>query len=211
MRFKNSFESMELHFDFLTVLDGRPPQCQLENSKFEIESLDSIFDTTYSMYRLLPTIYLAAVSKQSCSNARTLPVKQIVCRSFISRDVTELTELVQLSFGLIQLTNRPLASEEALEVIAYVCGSVTIAVQKDHALLVLATAQSSDLFPSLQYPFFVDLYAWSTSAKTLAARLRCVRLRCWTHDEMSCQLSHEPYSNARRIALVARHPCSSCD
>jgi len=33
-------------------------------------------------------------------------VKQIVCRSFISRDVTELTELVQLSFGLIQLTNK---------------------------------------------------------------------------------------------------------
>ena len=31
MRFKNSFESMELHFDFPTVLDGPPPQCQLEN------------------------------------------------------------------------------------------------------------------------------------------------------------------------------------
>ena len=83
MRFKNNFESMELHLDFLTVLGGRPPQGQLENSKFEIGSLDSIFDTTYSMYRLLRTIYLAAVSKQSRSNARTQPVKQIVCRSFI--------------------------------------------------------------------------------------------------------------------------------
>ena len=137
MRFKNSFESVELHFDFLTVLGGRPPQCQLENSKFEIESLDSIFDTTYSMSRLLPTIYLAAVSKQSCSNARTLPVKQIVCRSFISRDVTELTELVQLSFGLIQLTNRPLASEEAREVVAYICCSNTRTLHVKHGRLVL--------------------------------------------------------------------------
>jgi len=118
MRLKNSFESTELHFEFLTVLSGRPPQWQLENSKFEIESLESIFGTTYSMSRLLPTIHLAAVSKQSSSNARTMHMKQIVCWSSISRDVTELTELVQLSFGLIQLTNRPLASEEALEVVA---------------------------------------------------------------------------------------------
>jgi hypothetical protein len=71
MRFENSFESMELHFDFLTVLGGHPPQCQLGNSKVEIESLDSIFDTTYSMYRLLRTIYVAAVSKQSDSACET--------------------------------------------------------------------------------------------------------------------------------------------
>ena len=97
---------MELHFDFRTVLRGRPPQCHLENTKFEIESLASIFDTTYSISQLLPIIYIAAVSKLSGSNARTLYVKQIVCQSIISRDVTEFTELVQLSFGLIQLTNK---------------------------------------------------------------------------------------------------------
>jgi len=52
------------------------------------------------MSRLLPMIDLDLVSKQSCSNARTLPVKQIVCRSFIAPDVTELTELVQFSLSL---------------------------------------------------------------------------------------------------------------
>jgi len=53
----------------------------------------------------------------------------------------------------------------------YVCSSVTIAIQKDHALLVSATAQSSDLFPPpLKYPVFVDELV---PEKELSIRLEC--------------------------------------
>jgi len=69
MRFENSFGAMELYSEFLTVLGSSVPQCQLENDKFELESLDTIFGTTYSMPWLLLTICLGDSLEATCSDS----------------------------------------------------------------------------------------------------------------------------------------------
>jgi len=67
--FEKSFGAMELYSEFLTVLGSSVPQCQLENDKFELESLDTIFGTTYSMPWLLLTICLGDSLEATCSDS----------------------------------------------------------------------------------------------------------------------------------------------
>ena len=115
-------------------------------------------------------------------------------------------EVVKLLVLVAQLTNRQLTSKEALEVVADVRRSVAVSIERDHAVLVVATPQSSHFLP----PFLIHFLPGCTFAQAAAACFGCVCFRSEADYKVLRQLAHQAYPNAGCVALVACRPRSAC-
>ena len=128
------------------------------------------------------------------------------CYTLLTTLSTSKGEIIELSVVVAQLANRQFAHKEALEVIAYVRCSVAVSVERDHAVLVVATPQSSHFLP----PFLIHFLPGCTFAQAAAACFGCVRSRSEAVYKVLRQLAHQAYPNAGLVALIACHPRSAC-
>ena len=99
------------------------------------------------------------------------------CYTLLTTFSTSEGEIIALSVVVAQFAKTQFAPKEALEVIAYIRCSVAVSVERDRAVLVVATPQSSHFLS----PFLIHFFPRCTFGKSAATCFG--RVRFWSEAD----------------------------
>ena len=127
---------------------------------------------------------------------------------FLNRALGTLPQLCELLFYRAQLANGLLVGEQTLELERDVARCVLVAVERKHAVSLCAAPQPPYSHLCLSHRFLHFLPSTARMQASVACLAR-VGFRRERYNKALGKLTHEPYPNARRVALVARRTGAS--